>query len=57
MREDEKKEKQKQRERKRNEDKEESETVTVKRRCEGCFSVEAFDFFFFNQRVRFRELW
>ena len=31
--------------RKREEEKEENETVTVKRRCEGCGSVEAFEIF------------
>ena len=30
---------------KREEEKEEKETVTVKRRCEGCVSVEAFEIF------------
>ena len=48
MREVKKKEKQKLRkgeERKREEEKEENETVTVKTRCEGCFSVEAFEIF------------
>ena len=41
--------------RKREEEKEENETVTVKRRCEGCVSVEAFDIF--SQGRRLGELW
>ena len=41
----EKKGEQKGEKRKREEEKEENETVTVKRRCEGLVSVEAFDIF------------
>ena len=55
MAEAEKNEEEKGEKRKREEEKEENGTVTVKRRCEDCVSVEAFDIF--TQGERRGELW